>query len=86
MEIIFYDREQQPHQLVYLAAEPGKLIPACSDNLVVIDYMPSGKPISSGFNMVISLTQKERSGATDIGEEFVRFLSRHGIRFNRIDT
>ena len=35
--------------------------------------------------MVVNLKNKERMGTTDVGEEFVRFLSRYGIRFNRID-
>jgi acetyltransferase-like isoleucine patch superfamily enzyme len=35
--------------------------------------------------MTICLESKERIGTSDIGEEFVKFLSRYGIRFNRLD-
>ncbi len=43
--------------------------------------------LPSNFNckMVISLESKERFGSSEIGEEFVSFLSRYGIRFNRLD-
>lgn len=35
--------------------------------------------------MLLNLKTKERLGTTSIGEEFVRFVSRFGIRFNRLD-
>ena len=35
--------------------------------------------------MVISLAELERVGSSPVGEEFVSFLSRYGIRFNRLD-
>lgn len=35
--------------------------------------------------MLLNLKSKERLGTTSIGEEFVRFISRFGIRFNRLD-
>jgi acetyltransferase-like isoleucine patch superfamily enzyme len=35
--------------------------------------------------MLINLKTKKRIGSTDIGEEFARFVSRYGIRFDRLD-
>ena len=35
--------------------------------------------------MVLDLTLKKRHGSTSIGEELASFLSRYGIRFDRID-
>lgn len=38
-----------------------------------------------GYTMAISLEERERIGSSDVGEEFVSFLSRYGVRFNRLD-
>ncbi len=35
--------------------------------------------------MIIDYNKKERLGSSDLGEEFVSFISRYGIRFNRLD-
>jgi hypothetical protein len=35
--------------------------------------------------MILNLINKTRMGSTDVGEEFVRYISRYGIRFDRID-
>jgi hypothetical protein len=37
------------------------------------------------IKMIISISNKERIGISDIGEEFYRFLSRYGIRCDRLD-
>ena len=42
-------------------------------------------PVTFNYKMAISLESKERIGTSEIGEEFVNFLSRYGIRFNRLD-
>jgi acetyltransferase-like isoleucine patch superfamily enzyme len=36
-------------------------------------------------SMVINLPAKQRKGSSDIGEELIKFLSRYGIRFDRVD-
>ena len=35
--------------------------------------------------MIISITDLQRKGSSKLGEEFVRYLSRYGIRFERLD-
>ena len=40
---------------------------------------------SAGYTMMISLGEKERIGTSNVGEELVSFLSRYGVRFNRLD-
>lgn len=40
---------------------------------------------NSGFAMSISLDDNSRIGTSPAGEELVSFLSRYGIRFNRLD-
>ncbi len=37
------------------------------------------------FKMIIDYYHKERKGSSALGEEFVSFISRYGIRFNRLD-
>lgn len=39
----------------------------------------------SNIGMIISVIKKERIGTSTIGEEFYRFLSRYGIRCDRLD-
>ncbi len=40
---------------------------------------------TKGYAMTISLEEQERIGSSNVGEEFVSFLSRYGVRFNRLD-
>jgi acetyltransferase-like isoleucine patch superfamily enzyme len=82
-ELVFSDNEK--HQLVYLTAERNTTS-AGNDNVLVLDYdHDAAAGLLNRFQMVISLKKKERYGSSDIGEEFVRYLSRHGIRFNRMN-
>jgi len=37
------------------------------------------------FAMVLNLSQRTRIGTSDVGEEFTKFISRYGIRFDRLD-
>ncbi len=41
--------------------------------------------LTSNYTMVISLESTNRIGTSDVGEELVQFLSRYGVRFNRLD-
>lgn len=57
--------------------------PPTENNILVLN---SGKTeLYSKFSMVISLENNSRLGTSDVGEELVNFLSRYGIRFNRLD-
>ncbi len=84
MEFVFNDGSK--HQLTYLSSKT-KATSRCNDAILVLDYdhEDTANFRHHGFSMIISLTKKERVGTSDTGEEFVRYLSRHGIRFNRID-
>jgi hypothetical protein len=83
MNLVFTGKDR--HEITYLSHEKN-ISPACKDNLLVLDCEHGSlQDFRNRFQMVISLTKKERAGTSDIGEEFVRYLSRHGIRFNRID-
>jgi acetyltransferase-like isoleucine patch superfamily enzyme len=52
------------------------------DNLLVVD---SDIGIIGDYSMAIDLKNKNRIGTSDVGEEFVKFISRYGVRFDRID-
>lgn len=56
------------------------------DNLLIVDDPSvSISNISTRFTAAINLATKERIGKSKVGEEFIGFLSRYGIRFNRIE-
>ena len=54
----------------------------CSDNLLVSD---SNKEIDGRFAMSMDLHLKQRKGTSAIGEEFAKFISRFGVRLDRLD-
>jgi acetyltransferase-like isoleucine patch superfamily enzyme len=54
-----------------------------SDSILILTK--GSIPSITNFAMTISLTEKERIGSSKVGEELVSFLSRYGIRFNRLD-
>lgn len=57
-----------------------------SDNVLLMDSPDADTKLAAGkFKMVINLRTKERIGTSAIGEEITMFLSRYGIRCNRLD-
>jgi hypothetical protein len=52
------------------------------DNLYIYN---SEKNVFSDFSMAINLHNRTRIGTSSVGEEFVKFISRYGIRFDRLD-
>ena len=59
------------------------IISKASDNIMILNKGVAKQ--ATGFAMVISLDKNERIGTSDVGEEFVQFISRYGVRFNRLD-
>jgi acetyltransferase-like isoleucine patch superfamily enzyme len=57
---------------------PGK------EHLLILDYESPGEEFKD-VSMIIDLRRKTRYGKTEIGEEFVKYVSRFGLRFNRLD-
>jgi len=57
------------------------------DNILVQDYLPGENSTQddASFSMVVNLKTKTRKGTSSIGEEFISFISRYGLRFNRVD-
>lgn len=54
------------------------------DNLLVIDGDYSIEE-NKVIKMWVNLKNNQRFGSSKVGEEFVRFLSRYGVRFDRLD-
>lgn len=75
------------HQLIY--CDGYAQIPfLCNDNVLVLNDKINSNDIYKDNNkikMIISISDKERIGISDVGEEFYRFLSRYGIRCDRLD-
>ncbi len=55
------------------------------DSLIILDFKDDIKKYTDISKMVVNIRTKQRIGSTLIGEEFVKFVSRYGIRFNRLD-
>ena len=61
----------------------GQLPSFVNSNNILIMYSETN--ITSNISMCVDLLNKQRIGKSDVGEEFLKFISRYGIRFNRID-
>jgi acetyltransferase-like isoleucine patch superfamily enzyme len=53
-----------------------------NDNLLILD---KENDVKNDWSMTINLMTKNRTGTSDVGEEFVKFISRYGVRFDRLD-
>lgn len=60
-----------------------------SENSIIISNIKGSSPIQSSISykhiMFLDLNNKSRRGKSAIGEEFVKFISRYGLRFERLD-
>lgn len=56
-----------------------------SDLIIIDNEKIDIQKCSARYKMIIDYRNKERKGSSDLGEEFVSFISRYGIRFNRLD-
>jgi len=67
---------------IFISRDGTKPMFSSQDNLLVID---STHGVNGDFKMAIDIVAKKRIGSSDVGEEFVKFISRYGIRFDRLD-
>ena len=58
--------------------------PSKTSNSILVLNKGEAK-LAANYGMTISLESKNRIGTSDVGEELVQFLSRYGVRFNRLD-
>lgn len=73
-------------ELYYQTSIPEKIIPTSKNNLLVINYKDTDLEKYLGkFSMVLDLVAKRRIGSSMVGEEYVSYISRFGIRPDRLD-
>jgi acetyltransferase-like isoleucine patch superfamily enzyme len=81
-ELSIKNKNTQAVVLFYETA--AEIIPAKKTNSLLV--LNKGIiPSTATHSMVVSLENNTRTGTSEVGEEFVQFISRYGIRFNRLD-
>jgi acetyltransferase-like isoleucine patch superfamily enzyme len=60
------------------------ILPAKTTNSILV-LNKDNATITTNYGMIISLEHNNRIGTSDVGEELVQFLSRYGVRFDRLD-
>ncbi len=73
---------RKKHIMCYLNSNSSNTILTQKFDLLLTDNTNHNKIKSK---MILNLRLKTRIGKSEIGEELARYLSRHGIRFNRLD-
>jgi hypothetical protein len=83
-KIFTIEKSKEIHEIIYSSSSEiyqSNVV----DNLLVLDANDNIRNFHYAYRMIINLKTKERIGKSDVGEEFVSFISRYGIRFNRLD-
>ena len=76
-------KDSKTHFLYYLEKSNDFQNEFENNSLLIIDSKVNYDHINAA--MIVNLVQKTRKGSSDIGEEFLQYISRNGIRFDRID-
>lgn len=77
--------KKKPHALFYLK-EHSQDVYDTQNAVIIQDYSCDLKKLAPSKKVLVAnLRQKQRIGTSEVGEEFMKFLSRYGIRFIRID-
>lgn len=74
--------------LVFLNTYSGNIHQSDQDTLIVFNIINEQNKLPkalSGNIMYLDIFNKNRLGTSNIGEEFVKFISRYGLRFSRLD-
>ena len=84
-ELMISNKEEK-HSLYYLTQNTvDSLNTKIKDNLYILDFFNAVQNLDVNIKMKINLREKNRFGTSSIGEEFVQFIARYGIRFARLD-
>jgi acetyltransferase-like isoleucine patch superfamily enzyme len=78
----------KPFKMIIYNNSINQLLNDNVDKLIVINVSNSQQVIPTilrSNTMVLDIYNKKRYGQSNVGEEFVKFLSRYGLRFARID-
>ncbi len=85
-EVIYCQSEKKTHEIDILFHKNGPVAPKHRDNVLVLDYdEPEAEQLSENYEMVLNLATRSRRGSSDVGEAFTSYLSRFGVRFDRLD-
>lgn len=79
-------KEGKKHHLFHFEHEPKNF--QIHDDAVIIENYIDNDTLSKNSGstvLLLNLKNKTRKGTSEIGEELVKFLSRYGIRFDRLD-
>ncbi len=80
-------KDKQSRSVIFLNESPDEKALSTNHSLMVL-MNDALAPIENRMHkstMMLSLEDLKRHGTNDVGEEFVRYLSRYGIRFERMD-
>jgi len=80
----FVQKKKQTFCLVFLKTRPPikNTLPPQIDLLILHQGFEN---FELGATMTLNIEKKTRKGTSLLGEEFVKYVSRHGIRFERMD-
>lgn len=80
-------KDGRMHEIYYLKKSETFNEKKFKNGLVILNYpnAPISSIVPDKFPMAVDLQRKLRIGSSDVGEEFVNYISRHGIRFDRMD-
>lgn len=70
---------------ITLMSEFSEIIPSAADLIIIDSEQLDIRKNKINSKMIIDYQKRERIGTSNLGEEFVTFISRYGIRFNRLD-
>lgn len=75
------------HALYYLKEADNHFSADVSENVVVLNGVEEfpAPGSSAKAQMIVDLDRKTRSGSSEVGEEFLHYISRFGLRFERLD-
>ena len=85
-KVLLIHNKNKVHEINIMYEKREKISPKFSDNLLIIYYQDQLSNIKAHkHKMVLDIKNRNRIGKSEIGETVVRYLSRYGIRFNRLD-
>ena len=76
-------KKKKTYKIKYI--NKGKLFGNIADYTLLIIDTPDFQTDNKNINMWINLRNKTRFGTSKVGEEFAKFISRYGVRFDRLD-
>lgn len=79
---LFVEKEGKQFFMFYLKSKKSSSFSLKTVDLCIIDH---DLEQDSDAKMVLNLKNKTRTGNSDLGEELVKFFSRYGVRFDRLD-